>query len=140
MSNAELHQNGNCMHIHTLFGTQLNITVYLIFHSARCIMTAASVYMAGANMAYEDYSIYSNLSEDDLIQLAIERSLADLFRPSSVPSQRTTQGSSSSSSSSGEQTVPTFQQVQGHFRAQRQAALHTQNIDADLPQTDNFPR
>ncbi|XP_035808536.2 ankyrin repeat and SOCS box protein 2-like [Amphiprion ocellaris] len=32
---------------------------------------------SGSNLAFEDYSLYSNLSDDELLQLAIERSLTD---------------------------------------------------------------
>ncbi|KAI3364702.1 hypothetical protein L3Q82_011488 [Scortum barcoo] len=44
------------------------------------IMTAASVShsgSAGPTLAIEDYSLYSNLSDEELLQLAIERSLTD---------------------------------------------------------------
>ncbi|XP_046877797.1 ankyrin repeat and SOCS box protein 2-like isoform X1 [Hypomesus transpacificus] len=43
-------------------------------------MAAASVSMPGApglSLGFDDYSLYSNLSDDDLMQLAIERSLSD---------------------------------------------------------------
>uniref|UniRef100_A0A673NB13 Ankyrin repeat and SOCS box protein 2-like n=1 Tax=Sinocyclocheilus rhinocerous TaxID=307959 RepID=A0A673NB13_9TELE len=44
------------------------------------IMAAARVSMPGAtdsNLEFADYSLYSNLSDDELMQLAIERSIAD---------------------------------------------------------------
>lgn len=44
------------------------------------IMAAAHVSMPGTrgtNLEFADYSLYSNLSDDELMQLAIERSLAD---------------------------------------------------------------
>ncbi|KAM4632843.1 ankyrin repeat and SOCS box protein 2-like [Polymixia lowei] len=44
------------------------------------IMAAASVSFPnspGPSLGFEDYSLYSNLSEEDLIQVAIERSLTD---------------------------------------------------------------
>ncbi|XP_023251075.1 ankyrin repeat and SOCS box protein 2-like isoform X1 [Seriola lalandi dorsalis] len=41
-------------------------------------MAAASISRSGsAALGFEDYSLYSNLSEDELLQLAIERSLTD---------------------------------------------------------------
>ncbi|XP_028252973.1 ankyrin repeat and SOCS box protein 2 [Parambassis ranga] len=43
-------------------------------------MSAASISHSGSgalSLTFEDYSLYSNLSEDELMQLAIERSLAD---------------------------------------------------------------
>lgn len=43
-------------------------------------MAAASVSMSGSTgtgTEFADYSLYSNLSDDELLQLAIERSLAD---------------------------------------------------------------
>ncbi|XP_068427851.1 ankyrin repeat and SOCS box protein 2-like isoform X2 [Clinocottus analis] len=42
--------------------------------------------MAAASEALEDYSLYSNLSDDELLQLAIERSLTDT--PPSQPAAR----------------------------------------------------
>lgn len=44
-------------------------------------MTAAPLSSSGSaapSMAFEDYSLYSNLSDDELLQLAVERSLTDL--------------------------------------------------------------
>lgn len=44
------------------------------------IMAAGHVSMLGAtgsNLEFADYSLYSNLSDDELMQLAIERSIAD---------------------------------------------------------------
>ena len=42
-------------------------------------MAAASVSQSGSgpDSSYEDYSLYSNLDDDELLQLAIERSLTD---------------------------------------------------------------
>ncbi|KAJ8399178.1 hypothetical protein AAFF_G00415570 [Aldrovandia affinis] len=40
-------------------------------------MAAASLSAMGSLLGYEDYSVYSNLSDEELIHLAIERSLAD---------------------------------------------------------------
>lgn len=43
-------------------------------------MAAAHVSMpgtTGSNLEFADYSLYSNLSDDELMQLAIERSLTD---------------------------------------------------------------
>lgn len=43
-------------------------------------MAVSSVSMSGStgtSMEFVDYSLYSNLSDDELLQLAIERSLAD---------------------------------------------------------------
>uniref|UniRef100_A0A3Q2PDV5 Ankyrin repeat and SOCS box containing 2 n=1 Tax=Fundulus heteroclitus TaxID=8078 RepID=A0A3Q2PDV5_FUNHE len=39
---------------------------------------------AGSALAFEDYSLYSNLSDDEVMQLAIERSLTETHRSSST--------------------------------------------------------
>ena len=67
--------------------TRLECETYLLtyrlpsqLHHFRSIMAAASVSMPGApglSLGFDDYSLYSNLSDDDLMQLAIERSLSD---------------------------------------------------------------
>lgn len=47
---------------------------------SRSIMAAARVSLPGAtdtNMEFADYSLYSNLSDDELMQLAIERRITD---------------------------------------------------------------
>ncbi|XP_044025681.1 ankyrin repeat and SOCS box protein 2 isoform X2 [Siniperca chuatsi] len=46
-------------------------------------MAAASISRSGSaapSLAFEDYSLYSNLSDDELLHLAIERSLTDTHR------------------------------------------------------------
>ncbi|KAG9336569.1 hypothetical protein JZ751_002916 [Albula glossodonta] len=57
-------------------------------------MAASGMSMTGS-LGYEDYSIYSNLSDEELIHLAIERSLADTYAsmvsdsPSGTPASQT---------------------------------------------------
>ncbi|XP_008294394.1 ankyrin repeat and SOCS box protein 2-like [Stegastes partitus] len=74
-------------------------------------MAAASISHSGStgsNLAFEDYSLYSNLSDDELLQLAIERSLTDTHcntatndttNTSNTTTNNTTNTSSISSSS-----------------------------------------
>ncbi|XP_047243092.1 ankyrin repeat and SOCS box protein 2 isoform X3 [Girardinichthys multiradiatus] len=44
---------------------------------------------AGSSVAFEDYSLYSNLSDDELLQLAIERSLTETHRIASTDDSAT---------------------------------------------------
>ena len=57
-------------------------------HLFRSNMAAASLSLPGApgfSLGFDDYSLYSNLSDDDLMQLAIERSLSDAHTAGSTP-------------------------------------------------------
>ncbi|XP_062407054.1 ankyrin repeat and SOCS box protein 2-like isoform X2 [Sardina pilchardus] len=96
------------------------------------IMAATSRSMAVSSrnvQALEDYSMYNNMSDDDLMQLAIERSLSDICSASSGFPQPATQRSSYShpaanqSVPSEDGAVPAFQQG-----SRTQAAVPAQNI------------
>ncbi|KAL0967559.1 hypothetical protein UPYG_G00253780 [Umbra pygmaea] len=55
---------------------------YLPLESSRSLgerssMAVASMFMPGSILGFDDYTLYSNLSDDELMQLAIERSLND---------------------------------------------------------------
>ncbi|KAL0164601.1 hypothetical protein M9458_040354, partial [Cirrhinus mrigala] len=54
-------------------------------------MATARVSMPGTtdtNLEFADYSLYSNLSDDELMQLAIERSIADAQNSGPAASRR----------------------------------------------------
>ncbi|XP_061602864.1 ankyrin repeat and SOCS box protein 2-like isoform X1 [Cololabis saira] len=55
-------------------------------------MAAASISRSGSatDQALEDYSLYSNLSDDELLQLAIERSLTDTHNSTATNANTTT--------------------------------------------------
>ncbi|XP_018542331.1 ankyrin repeat and SOCS box protein 2 [Lates calcarifer] len=56
-------------------------------------MAAASISQSGSaapSLSFEDYSIYSNLSDDELLQLAVERSLTDTHCANTNPTSNTT--------------------------------------------------
>ncbi|KAG5276639.1 hypothetical protein AALO_G00107960 [Alosa alosa] len=109
-----------------------------VYHSDKALRptTSNSGSMAVCTRDYqamEDYSIYNNMSDDDLVQLAIERSLSDICSASSAFSQLATQRSSyshpaASQSVSSEEVVPAFRQLQDSYRLRTQAALPAQNI------------
>ncbi|KAG5276638.1 hypothetical protein AALO_G00107950 [Alosa alosa] len=95
-----------------------------------------------ADQAFEDYSIYSGLSDAELIQLAIECSLSDI--PSSEPSERSSYSLATASQPMPfeHETMPTLLELQQeNHRALRQTALHTRNIPpaANPHQTANLP-
>ncbi|XP_076129286.1 ankyrin repeat and SOCS box protein 2-like [Alosa pseudoharengus] len=97
-----------------------------------------------ADQAFEDYSIYSGLSDAELIQLAIERSLSDIFSPSSEPSERSSYSLAAASQPMPfeHEAMPTLLELQQeNHRALRQTALHTRNIPpaANPHQTANHP-
>ncbi|XP_048106948.1 ankyrin repeat and SOCS box protein 2-like [Alosa alosa] len=103
-------------------------------------MAAAST----ADQAFEDYSNYSGLSDAELIQLSIERSLSDIFSPSSEHSQRSSCSLAAASQPMPfeHETMPTLLELQQeNHRALRQTALHTRNIPpaANPHQTANHP-
>ncbi|KAK5598677.1 hypothetical protein CRENBAI_006161 [Crenichthys baileyi] len=61
-------------------------------HTVGPIMASASISRsgsAGSSVAFEDYSLYSNLSDDELLQLAIERSLTETHRSASTDDSAT---------------------------------------------------
>lgn len=76
-------------------------------------MAAASVSMSGSTgtgMEFADYSLYSNLSDDELLQLAIERSLADAHSSGlGIESTKTTAALNKPASS---RTVPPSRRAQ----------------------------
>lgn len=56
------------------------VWVFFLSGTHSSIMAAASISLPGSaapGPEFEDYSVYSNLSDDELLQLAIERSLND---------------------------------------------------------------
>ncbi|XP_056620673.1 ankyrin repeat and SOCS box protein 2 [Triplophysa dalaica] len=70
-------------------------------------MAVSSVSMSGStgtSMEFADYSLYSNLSDDELLQLAIERSLADAHNSGSGTESTNTTSALTRPASSG--TVP----------------------------------
>lgn len=67
-------------------------------------MSAASISHSGSaapGLSVEDYSLYSNLSDDELLQLAIERSLTDTHcsNANTASNSRTTSSTTSTTSS-----------------------------------------
>ncbi|XP_062406743.1 ankyrin repeat and SOCS box protein 2-like [Sardina pilchardus] len=79
---------------------------------------------------FEDYSVYSQLSDEELIQLAVERSLTDACGPSQPVRQSTY------SPPTQMQSVPS----RDEFAVRRLNAMHTQNVPplAHPPHTDSL--
>ncbi|KAL4641852.1 ankyrin repeat and SOCS box protein 2-like isoform X2 [Arapaima gigas] len=65
---------------------------------------------AGTTLGSEDYSLYSGLTEDELIELAIERSLADANRSSAQAMANKTPAAQSLTSQASKQHCPPCQQ------------------------------
>lgn len=88
--------------------------------------TASVSRQTPSNLAFEDYSVYGHLSEEELVQLAIERSLTDAQGPSQPaclpPAQRQPEHSE-------DNRMPTFREVRREYAAMRQATLRTQTAN-----------
>lgn len=92
--------------------------------------TASVSRQTSSNLAFEDYSVYGHLSEEELVQLAIERSLTDAHGPSQPahqpaclpPAQKQPEHSE-------ENRMPTFREVRREYAAMRQATLRTQTVN-----------
>ena len=93
-------------------------------------MAAASVSRhTPTNQAFEDYSVYSHLSDEELIQLAVERSFTDAHRPSQPAHQSAySPPAQNQLEPSQDEHMPTFREVRGQYAASRQAAMPTQNV------------
>uniref|UniRef100_A0A3P8TEJ8 Ankyrin repeat and SOCS box containing 2a, tandem duplicate 1 n=1 Tax=Amphiprion percula TaxID=161767 RepID=A0A3P8TEJ8_AMPPE len=73
------------------------------------IMAAPSIShsgTSGSNLAFEDYSLYSNLSDDELLQLAIERSLTDTHCNTATNNSTNTTKNTNQPSCSGHNPPP----------------------------------
>ncbi|XP_076128090.1 ankyrin repeat and SOCS box protein 2-like [Alosa pseudoharengus] len=93
------------------------------------------------NLAFEDYSVYSHFSEEELIQLAVERSLTDAYGPSQPAHQSAySPPTQTQLVPSQDVRIPTFHVVQSEFAARRPDAIHTLNVPPPAlpPQTDNL--
>ncbi|XP_051500706.1 ankyrin repeat and SOCS box protein 2-like isoform X2 [Myxocyprinus asiaticus] len=86
-------------------------------------MASASVSMPGAtgtSMEFADYSLYSNLSDDELLQLAIQRSLTDAH--SSVSGTENTEPIAALNRPASSRPVPPLRFPQQHQQQQQQPA------------------
>ncbi|XP_063079601.1 ankyrin repeat and SOCS box protein 2-like [Engraulis encrasicolus] len=99
-------------------------------------MAAASIArrVTTTNLAFEDYTVYGHLTDDEVLQMAIERSLSEdqqgpsgsaktCFIPASEPPK--------------EEHMPTFKELRAEYAARRNAALQAQRAaDAENPEVN----
>ncbi|XP_041950384.1 ankyrin repeat and SOCS box protein 2-like isoform X2 [Alosa sapidissima] len=94
-------------------------------------VAGASRQMA-TNLPFEDYSVYGHLSEEELIHLAIERSLTDTHGGSSQAAQPAHQSASSPAQIQSEAEydgMSAFREARREYASRRRAAMGTQTVN-----------
>lgn len=108
---------------------------FIIFCSHSSIMSAAST-SGSAALGFEDYSLYDNLNDDELLQLAIERSLTDTH----CSNTNTTRNSSTTSNpDKTSKTTCTTSPATSRHRPESSMNPAAQNTNQPLPKHSQNP-